>query len=324
MTAKSLLNRYLNEVVKDYIPRARVAKLARKRANRVGRVLLNDPDMGAFDYDLSGSIAKATGTLPLSDVDMLVYLSPSDWLNASGKLYAPSTVLRLMEERLEQTFRVHIDNRNNQIRRQTHSVGVLYGGQDSVNIDVVPAMCDDDDNDNDERICWIPQRGSGRWLQTSVRRQLIALDQLDGPGTPLRRAIRALKVWRNNFEVELHSYGIETIAMILVANKDAPRSLSGIVRATLDWLGDIPNQYAIWCTLFDHEDRAPGKYAACAFDPAIPENNVLKGIKTPECKKIATQARRSLKALDLALECLAEGSLEEGRELTYEALGCDL
>jgi len=322
MTASQFLNRFLNEIVQEYQPRKHVASLARRRARRVGKILTNDADMGIFDFDLSGSLAKGTGTAPLSDVDILVYLEPEQWLSTSGRIYAPSTVLGLMEKRLELTYRTHIRNGNVQIRRQTHSVGILYAGQSSINIDVVPAMCSEDANA--ERICMIPQRGSGKWLQTSVRRQLTALNLLDGPGVPLRRAIRALKVWKYNFSVELHSYGIETVAMILVATGEATRSIGGIVSSTLEWLGDIPNKKAIWCSLFDHEDCEPGRYAACAFDPAIPKNNVLKGILTPDCRKIATHARRSTRLINRALDSIEGGSFEQGQQRVNEALGCDI
>jgi len=291
----------------------------------VGAVLSNDPQMGVFDFELSGSLAKDTGIAPLSDADTIIYLSPEKWRGSTGKVYAPSTVLRLMEERIEQTYRVHIRNGSVKIRRQTHSVGIRHTGNNSINIDVVPALCGDNDDDShdDERICWIPQRGSGAWIKTSVRRQLAALNRLDGPGIPLRRAIRVLKIWRNNHGVELHSYGIETIAMILLAQGKARRSVLDIVCATLEWLSNIPDQKAIWCILFEHEDREPGRYAACAFDPAIPKNNVLSSLRTPECKKIATQARRTLQALASSSDLFDDGNIESGRRLVYDAFGCD-
>lgn len=314
------LENLLGHLVRSSLPTPSVVERAEARANRVGKVLLADKDMSVTGYELSGSISKETAVDPVSDIDVVIYLDPYGWRSTRGVLYAPSTVLKVIEDRLSHTYTVHIRRGDVRIRRQTHSVGVIYSGAQSLDIDVVPAIWDDGSGD---RLVRIPERGTGDWILTSVYRQKQALDRLDAPGRPLRRGIRALKVWRNNLEVDIHSYGLETIVMVLVAENVVRRSVESIVLGTLEWLEEIPDVRAIGCMLFDHRDDEPGRYAACAFDPAVPGNNVLSYLTHAECKRIATRARKTLRQLTDAKECLAEGDLSAALEVVEEAFGLE-
>jgi hypothetical protein len=178
-----MVDALLRELEPDYS----ALEAAVQRAQRVARILPNDPDVGVLASRIGGSCAKATAIHPLKDVDLFIYLDEESWRRKNGELYQPQTVLREFHARLERTFAQHIENGDVAIRRQDHSIRVRYLREGSVAIDVVAALWA---HENRAEIVKLPERSSGEWRETCVARQALLLDKYDAPNRYLRRGIR--------------------------------------------------------------------------------------------------------------------------------------
>jgi hypothetical protein len=298
-----------DERLKRLTPDDRFLDAAIQRAERVGQILRNDPDLGVREWSLGGSCSKMTALFPLKDVDLFVYLDESSWRVRSQTRYTPQYVLRTFDERLQKTFRQWIASGDVTIRRQDHSLRIRYAREHSVDIDVVPALWDG----NKAYIVEIPECSTTTWIRTCIPRQRLLLDRLDAPNRYLRRAIRLLKHWRNVHQLVLRSYALEILAAHAV-----PRIASQHPRAVfleaMNWIRNTAMDAPAYITDYvSASEYGKVKAPIVILDPAVSGNNVASTAGDAARIRIVAAAKHTSQAIARAERYLEGGRLRDGK-----------
>lgn len=298
---------YFSRLVDQFTPTLDSYEQGVQRADRIGKILRRDPAYGVLQFKVVGSCQKETAIFPVEDVDIILYLDESRWRSRRGTRYGPATLLGELEKRLAQTYRPSIERGTVKLRRQAHSVRIVYT-QSPQSIDVVPAFWL---NANPHYLAEIPERGTRRWIQTSVVRQLASLNRLDNASHFLRRGIRLLKLWRNHHRLDgLPSYALEILAMHACGEGCVQEEgslfrhvLQRIVRTNLQQTTCIPGPVL-------HSFKAPRRSdPIIILDAAVKSNNVTSNTTSQQRFRIVEKAK-----LTLALLLAAEEASEQGRE----------
>jgi hypothetical protein len=257
-----------------------------------------------------GAIEAPRFPVIVSNVDLFVYLDPELWLRRDGEPPNPARALGRILARLEKTHRGHIQNGFVTLRRQDHSIRIRYSGAGAMDVEVVPALWDR----NKAIRVLIPERATGRWVETSVRRQLLLLDKLDHRNRYLRRAIRLLKYWRNELRLTLRSYALEILAAerVIVGSSRHPSAVFTDVLehiATTGLADPIVLHDYVSRVEYGRLPRRPG----AILDPAVPGNDVADNLNGLDVRHIGACARRTLAAIARAERELDRGHLRDAK-----------
>lgn len=288
-----MLDEMLTELLRATTPTASELARAKERAAYYAGVLVRDHSMCAESAMIAGSCAKGTACRPIGDVDVVVQLKENAFARSDGGRRQPAAILQRFVERLSITTHRFIGVA---IRLQTHSVRVSHEGERSFDVDIVPAFS------YENSIVEIPERGTRDWIRTSFVRQAALLDELDVRNRGLRRAILLLKHWRDQHELDVPSYAIETLAM-LAAFRGCSRHPSKLVTQALRYL-ERETVEALVLDRYWHPSRAlrPGIY-----DAAVPDNNLTAHLYADDRRAIASRARRTADALERARDYADRG-----------------
>ncbi len=294
----------------EHTPTASDFAQAQKRAARVLSALQRDPDAGVLESGLGGSVLKDTAILPISDLDVIVYMDGDEWSDVSGGWERPEELLGWLTGRISKTLKWHQGHNYLDVNTRRRSVEIRYTNEDAVKIDVVPILLADGNKEHG----WIPDPGLPRgYRSTSIERQLRLINRYARPHRPLRDAVRLLKRWKMGQEIPLISYALEVLAM----HTRATRGLSTpaeIMWGVLDGVAEgllldgvhLPDYFA-----------APRcADAARVFDPADRHNNLTKSLDEEDAEEIAKRARFTLGKLRRALRFQSSAD-----EIIAEAFG---
>lgn len=94
----------------EHTPTASDFAQAQKRAARVLSALQRDPEAGVLESRLGGSVLKDTAILPISDLDVIVYIDGDVWSDESGGWKRPELLLGCLTERIGRTLSWQITN----------------------------------------------------------------------------------------------------------------------------------------------------------------------------------------------------------------------
>ncbi len=230
---------------------------AGRRASRYANRLVNDREFAALDWSLGGSFAKRTAVRSTSDADVLLFLDPTAWRGADRQPYKPTTVLGEVLRRLEVSTTGIRNLGHVRLRKQDHSIRLVYGRKETVDLEIVPAFRSLQQPD----IIRIPERATKSWIVTSPARQLEALNELDGRHQFVRRTVRLLKRWKQGHRLDLPSYALEVLALE-AARQSGERCESGLFMAVL---ADICKTRLL----------AERRYRQIPSDTWVPRSNVL-------------------------------------------------
>jgi hypothetical protein len=272
-----------------------------ERANRYAATLRNDTDFGVVDTVIGGSMGKRTGISPFSDVDMYVYLDEKAWASSRNERLAPSTIIGRLKRRIE--TRLSFERREGHvvIRPQGHSVGIRFRKERSIGIDVVPALV----IDRNVALAHIPRRGTTKYIETSVQRQLALIDELDTSFHFLRRGIRLLKYWNRQTELGLHSYTVEVLGMHSV-HRGCKRTESAVFLSTLDFIGSTDLTQPVFIPRY-FSYAPPARRSCIIYDPAMPNNNLGRDLTAANGRRFGTAARKTLARLRDAVRHTNDG-----------------
>lgn len=148
---------------------------------------------------------------PVDDVDVVFIIDETFWpglFSFSDPPVAP--VLASFERAVRST---HPTSR---LRSQGHSLGLRLN---DLTIDIVPAIEDDEDSD----FIRIPNRESGKWLESSPKVHAKIVDDIDDmSGELFRPLVKILKAWNYGIPstARLKSFAIETIACRLFESRE--------------------------------------------------------------------------------------------------------
>lgn len=288
-----MLDEMLTDLIRATTPTARELTRARERAEYYGSVLVRDRTMQVESAMMAGSCAKGTACRPIGDVDVVVHLQRDAFARSDGGRRQPAAILQLFGERLRVTTQRFIGVT---VRIQTHSVRVQHDGDRSFDVDIVPAFTHRDS------IVEIPERGTRDWVRTSFARQAELLDDLDVRNRSLRRAILLLKHWRDQHELDLPSYALETLAM-LAAFQGSPRHPSTLVTQALRHL----ERERVEALVLERYWRPSRSLPPGIYDAAVPGNNLTAHLYASERRAIASRAKRTADALERARDYADRG-----------------
>jgi hypothetical protein len=306
---------FIDQLLQDITPRDQDFAKAMKRAEQYGQILKNDRSMNVIDFVVGGSCGKRTALVPVRDVDLYVYVNPAGWLKDNRQPYAPASVMRFFQERLEHTLSSRGFGYVN-VRRQRHSIGLVYSGENSVHVDVVPARWDG----NRDQIVEIPERGTGAWVKTSVHRQMELLDRLDVTNRALRRAIRLLKLWKDAYRLTIPSYALEVLGIHAASSSERVMHPRWLFMQVLRYINNTELEQTVAVDHFVEHDE-PDWSEVRIMDPAVPDNNITGDLTEGDREELVECARTTLRLIEDAEEELSTGRERQGRKRLGDAFG---
>lgn len=309
------LDEALRHVLEEFSIADSAYDAAIERTQRYARSLENDREFGVVGSRIGGSIGKGTAIAPMSDVDLYLYLDDDVWRSMRGGLLSPHTVIGRVRSRVEKRLCFEIQNGYATIRPQRHSVGIKFRKENSVGIDVVPALV----SGRDVEAALIPRRPTGMFVETSVERQIELINALDSPFRYLRRGIRLLKHWNKTAGVGLHSYIVEVLGMYAAA-EGCTRTAAGVFISTLDFIAETDMREPVYIEHYFRFSRRASR-ACSIFDPAMPNNNLGEAMSARDGERLGAAARRALHKLCKAAEFFAWGKFRVAEECVAEVFG---
>lgn len=298
----------LQDQLRHTEPSTRQVAQARKRVEHIGGILCGPDGVGGLHAFEIGSLAKRTANRPLSDIDMMVTLDEDEWRSRRG-LRDPARVIAAFVERLMQRYRAQEDAGTVEVWKQRHSAGVRFLNDDVVNLDVVPAIRVRGE------VYQIPERGSRRWVRTSPARQLETLNRMDTRFHAARRAIRLLKLWRDEAHIKLPSYAIEVLVLHNL-RCGAARSEVGLVEATLRWMVETRLRVPVSLT----PQRTPTR-GVVIMGTGVQGNNITKSLDVANREKIEQRAAQALARLERTCKLVESGRDESAERLLSQVFG---
>lgn len=239
-SAEPELRVLLEEIDREYLtPRDSNVRAALRRAKQIideihsGR----DPIFSVHDIVHHGSLSRGTGLQNFKDLDQVVILDESALRTTRGQRRNPSDAIARLAASISQRRAGLVSMGSIDVRRQDHSVGIVYP-QTNFRIDLVPGLREDG------RLL-IPERGTGEWIVSSPKDVADRLRRASAITPTTVPAIRLLKGWaraRGRF-APIPSFAIETLVVdwmlrepqpleyvvdtffTLIAERDARRSL---------------------------------------------------------------------------------------------------
>jgi tRNA nucleotidyltransferase (CCA-adding enzyme) len=267
-----------------------------ERTEYATRVLSNDPEFGLDKILYSGSFAKQTALVGLSDVDVVLYLDEDNWVNSKSELYMPSTLLRKLYDRLEIMFRAQV-----QLRRNNRSVSILFA--DGFKVDLVPALWDG----NKGMIGRVPDRNAQGWVRTCVPRH-IKFIQRRGDG--VRDAIRLAKVWKNDWSINRFGFALELLtckAWDLQSGLPSPRT--AFKRMIELIIATKLREPIIFDDYYQRSSVRLPHRPIIIVDPANPSNNVASSLDAADRDRIVDKAYETLHWIERADDRLEAGDV---------------
>ncbi len=258
------------------------------------------------DYDLvkmlhSGSVAKGTALKTVNDMDVAVYIKPSD------KTADESLLLSWLVERLKE---VYPTMKPEQFTIQHHCVTVSFSGS-GLDVDVVPVIADANGHGDGYLIV----KDTGERVRTSISMHLEFIRKRKKACADFAQVVRLMKWWARNQKIadddfRLKSFLIELICARLADDgldfSDYPNALQKvfayIVSSDLKKRIAFTDNYAA-----DKIPKKPADVVIEVFDPVNPDNNVAAKYSEGNRKKIVDAAADALDALTEARYATTKG-----------------
>lgn len=233
-----------------------------------------------------GSVHRGTCIRGFADLDVLVELDPEALKTANGDERSPSDTISRMARALQKRRGGLVALGSVSIRKQDHSVGVLYGGRNGFRIDLVPAI-----RQPFGRLK-IPERGSGRWIIAQPARTLGRLQEARACEPDTVAAIRLLKGWRRarGRNAPIPSFGIET--MVVGAVLGGQLGLESLVRGFFDEIARADARRRMGLG-----GASPGADPVTLIDPVSKANLTVEIVSSQRGTLVET-CRRAQDALD--------------------------
>ncbi len=253
----------LRDVARELEPDLAAIEEATRRARSLAAALDRcDADMfRVAKCSDHGSVHRGTCIRGFADLDVLVELDPEALKTMNGQERSPSDTISRMAKALEKQRGGLVALGTVSIRKQDHSVGVLYGGKNGFRIDLVPAI-----RQPFGRLK-IPERGSGQWIIAQPARTLGRLQEARAREPDAVAAIRLLKGWRRarGRFAPIPSFGIETMVVDAVLGGDF--GLESLVRGFFGKIARVDARRRIGLS-----GSSPGQDPVTLIDPVSKAN----------------------------------------------------
>lgn len=258
------------------------------------------------DYDLvkmlhSGSVMKGTALKTVNDMDVAVYIRPSEHTAGERRL------LPWLRDRLQE---VYPTMRPEQLTIQHHCVTVSFAGS-GLDVDVVPVIADS----NGYGDGYLIVKDTGERVRTSIAKHLefIRLRKATQPGH-FSQVVRLLKWWARQRKLEDDAFRLKSFLVELVCAKLADDGLdcsdySIALERIFAYIVSSALKTRIAFTDNYNASALPAKSSAPIeiFDPVNPANNVAARYTEAERSKIVDAAADALDALTEARYATTQG-----------------
>lgn len=246
-----------------------------------------------------GSLARGTAIAGFDDIDLLLVLSPSTLRTKAGTQRKPNTTIASLARWLEARRKGHVIQGVVRVRKQNHSVGVIYPNR-NLRVDLVPAL-----RARGGRYR-IPARSDDEWILTRPRATQEAFERVLRRQPAARAAIRLIKGWKRargkSKGFSLPSYAIEVYCSSEIES-GTWRSASQLARHFFEDLASRPANRRL--VLGNRDDG----HSVVLMDPWSGENLLAKNDHVSR-KRLILAARKALHEMDAARTSASSGRAE--------------
>jgi tRNA nucleotidyltransferase (CCA-adding enzyme) len=277
---------------------------------RLAEYIKDHPHYGLVKMLHAGSVMKGTALKTVNDMDVAVYVCPSDDTADEGRLL-PWLVDRLRE--------VYPTMKPDQFTTRDHCVTVSFRGS-GLDVDVVPVIADDDEKDYG---CLIV-KDTGKRVRTSIPRHLEFIRkrknaQLDH----FAQVVRLVKWWVRQRKSEDTSFRFKSFMVELICAKladegldcsDYPRALERIFTYVVT---TGLKERIIFTDYYESDAASASTDPIQIFDPVNSENNVAAQYSDADRKAIVEAATDALDAITEAHYATTQGRAVEMWKLVF-------
>jgi hypothetical protein len=293
-----MLQSMLREI--DYTelnPVDREIREARRRAEGLIREIHSgsEPIFRVKEFQHHGSLSRGTGLRGFEDWDSIIILDEDALKTQRGTPRGPISTIALLAETISNRRSGLMGLQNLEVRRQDHSVGVVYP-KSAFRVDLVPGL-----RQRGELL--IPERGTGEWIPTHPDEAHERVRHACEIEPDTISAIRLLKSWsraRGNGSA-LPSFAIETYVVDLML-RDA-RSLDEVVFDFIETIAAAPIRRPLVLGDNNGDEHSP----VTIIDP-LSGNNLTSELTATQRSTLIKTARATSRKLNSV-----RGSLERGK-----------
>jgi tRNA nucleotidyltransferase (CCA-adding enzyme) len=267
--------RFLQEIIPSSSEQDKVESRKKDLMSKLG----GQENLGIVKIRNSGSFAKGTSLLPLSDLDMVFYLHEKKFeFNFDNML---ESVRKIVKGKYP----------NNEVRTQTKSVGLIFS--DGFRIDIVPAYYPEGEN-LEERV-FIFNRKKEEWIETSIKLHLDFVSAYKKKFEKYSSLVRLLKSWNNKGKYSIRSFVLELVVAKCVDLGFISQSLNGCFMEVLNYIERTRLRERITFENFYNLNQVkPNRDVYQIWDPVNPENNIANDFEEQHINHFVLGAKEAM------------------------------
>lgn len=219
---------------------------------------LNDQNLGITGVRNCGSFAKRTDISPLSDLDIVVFISPERYTKTN-----PKSILRILARDLGSSFNY------NEVISGNRSVKVKF--DDDFIIDIVPAFSI---NPKELEPAEILDRQTGKWIETSPSKHIKFSTSIKKIDRRYKDLVRVFKVWKRERRRNFRSIVVEFLIADAICNGAVARGWAEAVHSIFKYVNDHQLKKRIYFTNYYSKPGKIPRNPVVILDPVNPNNNV--------------------------------------------------
>lgn len=280
--------------VRDF--RAQVNRLR----DRLAEYIKEHPDYGLVKMLHAGSVMKGTALKTVNDMDVAVYVRPSDETTDESRLIS-WLIARLQE--------VYPTLKPEQFIRRDHCVTVSFAGS-GLDVDVVPVIAEEDANDYG----WLVVKDTGERVRTSIPLHLEFIrTRKNAEPDHFAQVVRLLKWWIRQRKSDDTSFRFKSFMVELICAKLADGGLDcsdyrrALERVFTYIVTTGLTERIVFTDYYDSDAAAASNAPIQIFDPVNPDNNVAAQYTDTERRTIVEAAADALDAITEAHYATTQG-----------------
>jgi tRNA nucleotidyltransferase (CCA-adding enzyme) len=273
--------------------------------DRLGKYIQEHPDYSLVKMLHAGSVMKGTALKTVNDMDVGVYVRPSNETTDERRL------IPWLSDRLKE---VYSNMKPDQFELQDHCVTISFRGS-GLNVDVVPVIYEGDPEDRG----FLITKDTGERVLTSIPLHLKFIrSRKDAQQQHFAQVVRFMKWWVRQRKIEdesfrFKSFMVELVCAHLADNgldmSDYPQALQRIFTYIVS--SGLKKRISFTDYYKSNKLPAPTQSPMEIFDPVNPENNVAGKYSERDRQRLAEAAHDALDALTEAHYATTQGRAED-------------
>lgn len=282
------------EDVRDF--RAQVNRLR----DRLAEYIKEHPDYGLVKMLHAGSVMKGTALKTVNDMDVAVYVRPSDETTDENRL------ISWLAARLKE---VYPTMKPEQFIPRDHCVTVSFSGS-GLDVDVVPVIAEEDDQDYG----WLVVKDTGERVRTSIPLHLEFIrTRKKAQANHFAQVVRLLKWWIRQCKSNDTSFRFKSFMAELICARLADEGLDcsdyrrALERVFTYIVTTGLTERIVFTDNYGSDAAADSNAPIQIFDPVNPDNNVAVQYSETARKAIVEAAADALDAITEAHYATTQG-----------------